>query len=196
MIAVAPASLCWTHLEDHRSLLEQYLTRRCRDVHEVEDVVQESFLRAAACRERLRDGARIGGWLLRIAANVLADRARRDVRRRGLLEAAVLDGTSAERVDGPPEEALDESEWWIEGQPIPEGALYAAVASALGRLRDADRRILLDRYVRGLSCRRAAELEGIGAETLKVRLFRARQRLRLAVLDELAQPERRPEVLA
>jgi RNA polymerase sigma-70 factor (ECF subfamily) len=185
MLAVAPAPLSWTQFEDHRNSLEKYLVRRCRDSHEVEDVVQESFLRAAASRRGLRDQERLRGWLLRIAANVLADRARNEGRRRRLLESMVAE-TPSDACHAPaPEEALEESEWWIEGRPFSRSRLSAAMVRCLEAQRPCDRRVLLEHYVRGMSCRYSAQREGTSAKVVKVRLFRARKRLRQAIVEEL-----------
>lgn len=189
MLAVAPVPLTWSQFEVHRNSLEKFLTRRCRDSHEVEDVVQESFLRAAASRRGLRDQERLRGWLLRIASNVLADRARSEGRRRRMLETMVAETPPDARHAPAPEEGLDTPEWWIEGRPFSWPCLSAAMVRGLEGLRASDRRVLLEHYVRGLSCRRSAEREGTTADALKVRLFRARQRLRQAILDELFEDE-------
>ncbi|MHC4376312.1 MAG: RNA polymerase sigma factor [Planctomycetota bacterium] len=189
MLAVAPAPLTWSQFEFHRNSLEKFLTRRCRDSHEVEDVVQESFLRAAASSRGLRDQERLRGWLLRIASNVLADRARSEGRRRRMLETMVAETPPDARHSPAPEAALEESEWWIEGHPFSWATLSAALVRSLESLRPGDRRVLLEHYVRGASCKRSAEREGTTADALKVRLFRARQRLRQAIVDELFEGE-------
>jgi len=189
MLAVAPAPLTWSQFEVNRNSLEKFLTRRCRDSHEVEDVVQESFLRAAASRRGLRDQERLRGWLLRIASNVLADRARNEGRRRRMLESMVAETPPDARHAPAPEENLDEPEWWIEGHAFAWATVSAALVRGLEALRPGDRRVLLDHYVRGLNCRRSAEREGTNADALKVRLFRARQRLRQVIVDDLFEGE-------
>lgn len=189
MLAVAHAPLTWSQFEIHRNSLEKFLNRRCRDSHEVEDVVQESFLRAAASRRGLRDQERLRGWLLRIASNVLADRARSEGRRRRILESMVAETPPDARHSPAPEEVLEECEWWIEGRPFSWATMSAALVRGLEVLRPSDRRVLLEHYVRGASCRYSAEREGTSAAALKVRLFRARQRLRQAIVDELFEAE-------
>ena len=189
MLASAPAALTWSQFEVHRNSLEKFLTRRCRDRHEVEDVVQESFMRAAVSQRSLRDQERLRGWLLRIAANVLADRARSEGRRRRMLESVVAEAPPEGRHSPAPDELLEEREWWIEGQPFAWAALSAALVRGLEAQRPGDRRVLLEHYLRGATCKRSAEREGITADALKVRLFRARQRLRRAIVEQLLERE-------
>ena len=79
----------WRGLERLEDDLRAYLCRRCRDQSEMDDVVQETLLRAARYRRSLCDPAKLRGWAMRIAANVLRDHVRRECRmqRRELLES-------------------------------------------------------------------------------------------------------------
>jgi RNA polymerase sigma-70 factor, ECF subfamily len=142
--------------------------------------VQETLLRAARYRRGLTRPERLQPWLLRIASNVLADQARRDRRRRRL--GTGEDGLS-EAVSGepPPEELADEPEVWVGGQAVPRCRAILAVRSALERAPEADRIVLAAYYGAGESCRDTAERVRIDPELVKVRLFRARTRLRSAL---------------
>ena len=61
-------TVCWTGLAEMEPLVRVYARRRCKDSHELDDIVQETLLRAARYRPRLLDGQKLKGWTLRIAA--------------------------------------------------------------------------------------------------------------------------------
>src|SRR5262245_61291908 len=64
--------------EAHFHVVYAYLARRVTDRSEVEDLTSEVFRKALDSLGRFEwRGAPIAAWLLRIAANTLADRARR-----------------------------------------------------------------------------------------------------------------------
>jgi DNA-directed RNA polymerase specialized sigma24 family protein len=75
--AVEPTA--WEGLEELRDGLRAFLVRQCPDENEIEDVIQETFLRAARYRRR-RPVQSLRPWALRIALNVLANARRRIVR--------------------------------------------------------------------------------------------------------------------
>ena len=65
--------------ERYFELVYAYVARRVRDRAATEDVTSEVFRKALASINRFKwTGAPFGAWLLRIAANVIADRAKRD----------------------------------------------------------------------------------------------------------------------
>lgn len=68
-----------------------YVARRMRDRSTVEDVVSEVFRRALANLSRYKSkGAPFAAWLFRIAANLIADRARREAKFSALEDDANL----------------------------------------------------------------------------------------------------------
>jgi RNA polymerase sigma-70 factor (ECF subfamily) len=70
--------------EAHFERVYAYAARRVRDRHEAEDVTAEVFHQALANLRRFEwRGAPFGAWLIRIAANAIADRAQRAARERG-----------------------------------------------------------------------------------------------------------------
>src|SRR6185436_1236119 len=67
--------------ERYFELVYAYVARRLRDRAATEDLTSEVFRKALANIQRFKwTGAPFGAWLLRIAANLIADRAKRDAR--------------------------------------------------------------------------------------------------------------------
>jgi RNA polymerase sigma-70 factor (ECF subfamily) len=70
--------------EKYFALVYSYVARRVRDRAATEDLTSEVFRKALANIDRFKwTGAPFGAWLLRIASNVIADRAKRAARERG-----------------------------------------------------------------------------------------------------------------
>jgi len=166
----------WTGLMDLECELRAFLGRRCRDESELDDVVQETFLRAARFRSSVHDTRNLRGWTLRIGGNVLRDRQRRESR---LPRQAVAGSLELESL-GDPRDAFDEDQ----GRAVLMGGRWVGHAEAAALLRGAlaclgahDRAVLDAYYCRGASTERIACEFGLPRELVKVRLFRARRRL-------------------
>src|SRR6266571_2898948 len=67
--------------EKYFELVYAYVARRVRDRAATEDLTSEVFRKALANLPRFKwTGAPFGAWLLRIASNLIADRAKREAR--------------------------------------------------------------------------------------------------------------------
>ncbi len=176
----------WSGLDELRPSLESFLRTRCRDPHRVDDVVQESLIRAARYRRGQQEPKRLKSWLLRIALNVLADELRRE-RRRRRLQAKAEELLERPDLGAPVEDLVDgESEVWIDGRWLPRERVISALREGLGRLGNEERRLLLEYYEDGLAGRELAARRQTSPEIVKVRLFRARARLRSGIGRALA----------
>ena len=69
----AEARGAWHEIE---ARLRPYVARRSASASDVDDILQEIFLRMQRGVSGLRDGERFGGWIYRIAQHVIVDRAR------------------------------------------------------------------------------------------------------------------------
>ena len=142
--------------------------RYLRRPEEVEDVVQEAFIKAYRALPRFRGQSAFYTWLYRIAVNAaknhLVSAARKPI-------GVELDGDSANQ--GDVAEALrDEDD--------PEGALrqaelQAAVVDAIEALPDDLRLALTLREFDGLSYAQIAEIMECPVGTVRSRIFRARE---------------------
>lgn len=149
----------------HAPRLTALAGRLLGDAVEAEDLTQETLLQAYLGLGRLREPERFASWIYGIALNLAKMRLRS--RRNGALPA--LDTTRLAALvaaDPSPAEIVEAREVW------------SLVASALTVLPAAQRHAVLLHYVDGLSCEEIAALLGEPAGTVRVRLHRARARLR------------------
>lgn len=134
-----------------------------------EDAVQSAFVKAFHALDRFRDGSAFRPWLLRIVANEMRNRHRAERRR------LLRDTRWASRPSPPP--------------PEPETVLLAKerdreLWTALDRLREQDRAVLVCRYLLELSVEETAAVLGCPTGTVKSRQARAVRRLESLLEDE------------
>jgi RNA polymerase sigma factor (sigma-70 family) len=149
----------------HATRLSALAGRLVGDAVEAEDLTQETLLQAYLGLDRLRDPERFSSWIYGIAVNLAKMRLRS--RRNGALpelDASRLAALVA--ADPSPAEIVEARELW------------SRVESALQVLPAEQRQAVLLHYVDGLSCEEIAALLGEPAGTVRVRLHRARARLR------------------
>jgi hypothetical protein len=141
-------------VDGERERVRVLAARMLGDGAEAEDVVQETLLRAYLGLSDLRDPTRFGAWLAGIALNL----ARMTLRRRATYERVLARVAAL-----PPEDLFEERE---------------VVRSALRVLPAAEREVVVLHYVDGLSCDEIAALLDRSPGAVRVRLHRARARLR------------------
>ncbi|QMU70716.1 sigma-70 family RNA polymerase sigma factor [Streptacidiphilus sp. P02-A3a] len=180
----------------YRSELLAHCYRMLGSVHDAEDVVQETYLRAWRARDSYDQGrASVRTWLYRIATNAcltaLEGRGRRPLPS-GL--AAPSEDPSAPLVRG-------EVSWL---QPLPDallgadpgrtavdrGSLRLAFVAAIQHLSARQRATLVLRDVLDFSAAESAEILGMSTPAVNSALVRARGRLRATAVpeDEVAEP--------
>jgi RNA polymerase sigma-70 factor (ECF subfamily) len=162
-----------TRLGDWTTQVQRFLLARFADRELCRDLAQEA---AARLVRAWREGQPIEdprAWMFRAARNLAVDAVRRRLPSPlGLeLAPAVPDPASLD-------EASEEPCWELGGREVPRSELVALLPAALAHLPDHYRRALAGRYDDGLSCEAVAVRERISEPNLKVRLHRARRRLR------------------
>lgn len=136
---------------------------------DVEDVTQEVFLRLYYSLDQLREAAVFETWLYRLTVNSAYDYLRKQKRRR---ESRVAD-LGEEQVtlaDAAASSAHDRSE-------AEKARIRETVEELLAPLSQEDRVLLLMKEVEGLSIKELEKVYKASETALKVRLFRARQRV-------------------
>jgi RNA polymerase sigma-70 factor (ECF subfamily) len=151
-----------------------------RNPQEAEDVAQETFLRALRNLHSYRGEARFSTWLVSIALNEARNRLRRD----RALES--LDNSSDETDRIAPELLRDWRE--VPSEVLERLELRKMLQEAITELPVIYREVFLLRDVEELSISESAELLGISAASVKVRLHRARIMLQMRLAPQLRRP--------
>jgi RNA polymerase sigma-70 factor (ECF subfamily) len=152
----------WRRLEEK---LRPFISRRVRSEVDVDDVVQDVFLKLQRGLPALRDDQRFGPWVYQIARSAIIDHQRASAR------YPVASGQPPEL-----EVELDEHD---QNDVEREVAAYAALFVAM--LPSPYREALTLTELQGLSQKDAAEMLGISLSGMKSRVQRGRQKLRIAL---------------
>lgn len=149
---------------------------RRMDAELARDVAQEAFLRLWKSWEDGEQIANPRAWLMRVARNLAEDHAKSAFRRNGTQPPEALNGVHGR--DPQPLEQIERDE------------MFASLRAQLERLPENDRTLLTLRYALDYDAPAIAELLGINATAVHMRLSRARQRLaeRLTARGVLSQP--------
>jgi len=150
-----------------------FLSRMVGNRPEVEDLAQEVFIRAyrALPRFELRPEARVSTWLLKIAVRLVQDHRKR---RRPVL-VPLHDELAADDVTHP-ERAQRQRE------------IARAFERAATQLTHEQRAVFVLAQFHGLTMAQIGEVIGVPENTVKTRLYRARERLR-TLLSELREAQ-------
>jgi RNA polymerase sigma factor (sigma-70 family) len=161
----------WAHIRQVETIVRSGLAR---DGNDLEDVVQEVFVKAfAPAARQVYDGSRPWApYVFAITRNVVCDRARKMGR-----EIPVDTGTLE----------LNHLAAEVDQEPHADRETMAAVERFVRDLPSDLRAIHDKRFVEGLSQRDAADALGIGRQTLRTLEGRLRHRLRYA-LELAGQP--------
>jgi RNA polymerase sigma factor (sigma-70 family) len=158
----------------HASAVTGFAVRRAKDPDEVADIVSETFLIALQAAGRYRpETPTAAPWLFGIARRVWIGRYRTHSRIRRL--KVKLDGSSV-RYDGSEADAVEAAIDSARQRPILE--------EALGLLPDSEREVLELVAIHGLAPMEAAVAMGITANAARLRLSRARKRMREHLASE------------
>jgi RNA polymerase sigma-70 factor (ECF subfamily) len=140
------------------------------DPVEADDLTQETFLRAFRSRDSLRDTGALITWLYRIATNVCLDRWRQRARR------SPMEGEEA-----PEELELADPDAPSLQQTVERGEMSSCVQRYLEGLPHSYRAVILLHDLNGLTGLEISEVLDMSLATVKIRLHRARRKLRAAL---------------
>jgi len=153
----------------YRKRIMGTITRLIARTEDVEDVAQEVFVRLYFSLDQLRTPKVFEPWLYRLTVNAAYDylrkqRRRQEFRMSDLSEQQVMlaDAAAGGKADH------------VEQQ---QKRIREAVDSMLGAVSEADRILLMLKEVEGLSLKELEKIYKVNENALKVRLFRARQRV-------------------
>ena len=154
--------------------IERLIGRMVRDTDLVEDIAQETFIRAYRALGQFRGEAQFYTWLYRIAVNT-AKKALVDLKRDPVVSESAFRGGSSDDDD---ETSAVENE--LTSAETPETVLAAkeiagVVNSAMEALPDELRQAVTLREIEGLSYEEIAEVMNCPIGTVRSRIFRARE---------------------
>lgn len=152
--------------------IERLIARMVRDPDLVQDVAQETFIRAYRALPQFRGESAFYTWLYRIAINT-AKKALVDMRRDPLIMEGALGGSADADETSRLENELSDGE-------TPEAVLAskeiaAAVNAAIDALSEDLRQAIVLREIEGLSYDEIAEVMNCPIGTVRSRIFRARE---------------------
>ncbi|MEO8052525.1 MAG: RNA polymerase sigma factor [Acidobacteriota bacterium] len=136
---------------------------------DVEDVGQEVFLRLYYSLDQLRAAEVFEPWLYRLTVNAAYDYLRRQKRRH---ESRMSD-LSEQQVIMADASASGKQQT----EELRRTKVREMVQSLLGKVSEEDRILLMMKEVEGLSLKELVKIYKVNENALKVRLFRARQRV-------------------
>ena len=170
--------------------IERLIARMVRDVDLVQDIAQESFIRAYRALPQFRGDSAFYTWLYRIAVNT-AKKALGDLKRDPLVTESALAGA------GDDDDETYRGERELSDGATPESLLASkeiaeTVNAAIEAWSEDLRQAITLREIEGLSYEEIAEMMNCPIGTVRSRIFRAREAiaLRLRPLLDTREGER------
>lgn len=160
----AAARGAWQNLE---AKLRPFVARRVHAEVDVDDIVQDVFLRMQRGLGALRDEERFGPWVYQVARSAIVDHQRRAAKH------LVLD----------PSETADVAVEIEDDDRAVERDLASYIAPFVAMLPSPYREALTLTELEGLTQKQAADMLGISLSGMKSRVQRGRQQLRSALED-------------
>lgn len=172
-------------VEQQRSRLRNFISRRVADPSDVEDILQEVFFELVEAYRLMKPVETASAWLLRVARNRIIDQFRKK-------KPVPLADLNVESEEG---EMLALEEFLPSSDAGPEAAYARAVLieeleNALEELPEQQRRVFIEHEIEGRSFKELAAETGVSVNTLLSRkryaVLHLRQRLQ-SVYDEFLQ---------
>jgi len=157
-----------SRLDQHRPAMLRVAFSWCHDRALAEDLVQDSLVKALAQSDSLRDPSRLKAWLFVILGNCFRDHLRR------LRPHEDIDAIDDETLAGGlrPDEAHEQA------------AIVAKVRAAIASLPLGQRQVVTLVDLEGFAYAEVAGILDVPVGTVMSRLSRARQALRVLLLDQ------------
>ena len=155
--------------------LIHFCARMAGSLEDAQDVAQDSFIRVYRHLDRLRPEAKFSTVLFGIARNLMLNFLRDSARRgRG-------NTVSLTRDDDTEQHIVDEGERPDENARL--GEIERTIEKALGMISDEHREVIVLREIQGMDYETIGETINCPPGTVKSRIARAREQLRLRVIE-------------
>lgn len=160
-----------------RPKIHRYLIRLVGE-YEAEDLTQEVFVKVSQAMETFRGESELSTWIYRIATNAALDRLRSPS-----FQRAIQDYLANPFVTDRESEVDDRNVWTGEKVPLVEGQVFRkemndCIQNYINSLPETYRTALVLSEFEGFSNSEIAEILGVSLSTVKIRLHRARERLK------------------
>ncbi len=171
----------WEIYDQHYSRVRKFILALVKEEWAADDIIQETFLKVQQNVESLRDPSRLSPWIFRIAHNLCQDHFR------GLKKSRKEESIDQEET-GDLKEALIQKGLGIQ-EEMEQRQMGECVQNQINLLPEPLRTVLVLFDMMEFSHQESAEILGITIENVKVRLHRARKKLK-TVLEEKCAFER------
>ncbi|MFQ5864039.1 MAG: sigma-70 family RNA polymerase sigma factor [bacterium] len=166
-----------TIYDKYQPKIRRYLTRLVGE-HEAEDLAQEVFMKISQSLQNFRGDAQLSTWIYRIATNTALDRLRSPS-----FQQRVQKRLSNNSIVKSPKEIEDKNVWTGQRtlsveQQIVQKEMNVCIRAFVEKLPENYRTVVVLRELEGLKNREIADILGISLDTVKIRLHRARARLK------------------
>lgn len=165
-----------TIYEAFQPKISRYVARLV-GAQEAEDVTQEIFTKVNRGLTSFRGESQLSTWIYRIATNAAVDRLRSPSHQRTVMSEEELSGIEGVLADETHPERVQEKLVSVGGQVVRK-EMNQCIRDFVNRLPDTYRTVLILSELEGLKNREVAEILGVSLETVKIRLHRARAKLR------------------
>ena len=156
-------------VEKHQKNVHALVWRKVGDFHYAEEITQDTFLKAYQKLATLKDPRSFSGWVYRIATRqcVLFQRKKR-------IQIQPLEDTNIKLID-----SMTYSQYIAEPQAIAATETQRDIVQRLiSRLPEREHTVITLYYYQEMTCQEISRFLEVSENTVKSRLYRARQRLK------------------
>jgi RNA polymerase sigma-70 factor (ECF subfamily) len=157
---------------EHSPKVYNYLMTLTGDVHQAEDLLQETFIKAMRSQDRLKNRDKVCSWLYSISRNLFLDARRKDVRRKtdAVAEFSETEMDLTTRHPNPEEHTIRRD-------------FMNRLNLVLNNLDESYRTAFILGVVHKMPYREIVEVTGWSLVTVKSKIFRARRKVAAALTD-------------
>lgn len=160
-----------------RPKIYRYLSRMVGE-NEAEDLTQEVFIKVNQGLRNFRGESKLSTWLYRIATNAAVDRLRSPSFQRAIQEKLSSESNKNDEVDSAETSAFEGEKQPPIEQDLIRMEMNQCIRDFIEKLSEIYRTVLVLGDLEGLENKEIADILGISLGTVKIRIHRAREKLR------------------